>query len=108
MENKFDDDFLEMSTDQINQAKKNSAFKGFTPKREFLIDLENFDLNQYQAEGICPGFLNEFNKCRNAILLFKPYMLRAGHYSLGLCAKHFFGFKIVLCKKWLGDGQTEK
>jgi hypothetical protein len=65
MENKFDDDFLEMSTDQINQAKKNSAFKGFTPKREFLIDLENFDLNQYQAEGICPGFLNEFNKCRN-------------------------------------------
>jgi hypothetical protein len=76
MENKFNDDFLEMNTDQINQAKKNSAFKGFTPKREFLIDLENFDLNQYEAEGICPGFLNEFNKCRNELQMKESFSKR--------------------------------
>lgn len=63
MAGKFDDDFLEIEDKKAN--KYNCNKKLVDTEKEFMIDVENYDFQQFESEGICPNFLSEFNKCKN-------------------------------------------
>lgn len=63
MAGKFDDDFLEIEDKKAN--KYNCNKKLVDTEKEFMIDVENYDFQQFESEGICHNFLSEFNKCKN-------------------------------------------
>ena len=71
MAGKFDDDFLEIEDKKAN--KYNCNRKLVDTEKEFMIDVENYDFQQFESEGICHNFLSEFNKCKNQKNFFLKY-----------------------------------
>jgi hypothetical protein len=66
MEGKFDEDFLEIEDKQDTRNQNfQSNKKLINTQKEFKIDIENYDLSQFESEGICNNFFSEFNKCKN-------------------------------------------
>ena len=60
MEEKFNDDFLEINTgDSKNNNKQNRSFSN---KKEYLIDIDKIDQSNYR--GVCHVMFANYNNCK--------------------------------------------